>query len=513
MTRTQKRFVVLAVLSAFVLLPGVAKAQNLIAHWPMDDANDAISSTAGTLVGGASLVDGALVLDGVDDRLETNVAAARPNGTDGFTVSAWIKTTTTGIYWANKPPGDSVDDNQLILRLDSDGVFQGDMEGVGYVTSGAGGGTFTDDQWHHVVLSMPAAGAGNSQWYLDTGTPGLSASVSDESLPDGSLVFIGWGTDTDDGINDYFTGSIDDVRIYDGPLDAAAVQALFDAGRGPAGGAAGPVEILGTWTEGLTHAAEAGADMLIFTVAIEGGPDSDVSSVTYGGQAMTEIIDAIVNPGGSDTEAYVTAWYLNGTGITAASSGDFVVTWAATEPSFELYTSVFLSGVDQTNPIGGSTSDTAEDPDGTTTGAPLSTNDGDLVIGDVAGGAPQGFDWLNAFTEQIGTTGGSAGGSVASKAATGADETVEASSPGNFRMAMIGFVVQAGGGGAGPPPVPPAVDTDGDGFLDPVEVALGFDPNDAGDAPPATPVAGILGLGLLSLGVLAGGAALVRRKK
>ncbi len=279
------------------------------------------------------------------------------------------------------------------------------------------------------------------------------------------------------------------------------------------GGGAGPVEVLGSWTEGLTHAAEAGADMLIFTVGIEGGPDSDVSSVTYGGQAMTEVIDAIVNPGTSDTEAYVSGWYLNEAGITAASSGDFVVTWASTTPSFELYTSVFLSGVDQTNPIGGSTSDIDPGDDNLTTGAPLSTNDGDLVIGAAAGGAPQGFDWLNSFTEQLETTGGSAGASVASKAATGADEIVEAFSDGNFRQSMIGFVVQAGGGGAGPPPVPPAVDTDGDGFLDPVEVALGFDPNDAGDAPPATPVAGLLGLGLLSLGILAGGAALVRRKK
>ena len=58
-----------------------------------------------------------------------------------------------------------------------------------------------------------------------------------------------------------------------------------------------------------------------------------------------------------------------------------------------------------------------------------------------------------------------------------------------------------------------AQDSDGDGISDDIEVALGTDPNDADSAPPATPVAGILGLSLLSLGVLAGGAALVRRKK
>ncbi len=100
-------------------------------------------------------------------------------------------------------------------------------------------------------------------------------------------------------------------------------------------------------------------------------------------------------------------------------------------------------------------------------------------------------------TDEISTSGGSFN-----------NEIVEAFADGGWRSSMIGFVVQAPGGGA-----PPEKDTDGDGFLDSVEVALGFDPNDAGDAPPATPVAGLLGLGLLSLGVLAGGAALVRRKK
>jgi len=232
MTKIQKHFVVLAVLSAFVLLPGVAKAQNLIAYWPMDDADDAVSGTAGTLEGGASLVDGALSLDGVDGRLATNVAAPTGNGTDGWTVAAWIQTSTTGIYYSNKPPVDSVPSDQIILRVDSDTVLEGDVEGIAYITSDASSTPITDGQFHHVVLSMPADGAGSSTWYLDGAALGTSANVAGTALPAESVVFIGWGTDTS-GVNDYFTGLIDDVRIYDDALDAAAVQALFDAGLGP----------------------------------------------------------------------------------------------------------------------------------------------------------------------------------------------------------------------------------------------------------------------------------------
>ncbi len=454
MTKTQKRFVVFAVLSAFVLLPGVAKAQNLIAHWPMDDANDAISSTPGTLEGGASIVDGALVLDGVDDRLATNVAAPTPNGVDGWTVAAWIQTSTTGIYWANKPPGDSVDGDQLIFRLDSDTVLEGDMEGVAYITSSDAPAPITDGEWHHVVLSTPSSSAISASWYLDGAVLNSDAgNVAEETLPDGSVVFIGWGTDTS-SVNDYFTGSIDDVRIYDDALDAAAVQALFDAGRDAGGGGGGG----------------GACDAVICDFE-----DQTDCGDWYGGDIVTDTWDA--------SSSY--AWASNqedGYGINpdviigaSASVGFWVKYSGGLQPTGGYFYNE-VSGGDH----GGDFTITP----------PASVDTWEFITV-----STDPDDWDGIWHE--GTMNWGAPGDVAfviSFSGTGGTVTIDDIC------------------GVGSRALPPG-DADGDGFLDSVEVALGYDPNDAGDAPPATPVAGLLGLGLLSLGVLAGGAALVRRKK
>jgi len=54
--------------------------------------------------------------------------------------------------------------------------------------------------------------------------------------------------------------------------------------------AAGDVEIIGSWTSGTTHAQEAGTDRaLVFTAHAESSTaDTDLGSVTYGGQSMTK---------------------------------------------------------------------------------------------------------------------------------------------------------------------------------------------------------------------------------
>ncbi|GAG27144.1 unnamed protein product, partial [marine sediment metagenome] len=117
------------------------------------------------------------------------------------------------------------------------------------------------------------------------------------------------------------------------------------------------VEIIGDWATGTTHTEEPGTDRaLIFIVHEEssGSTDPYVSSVTYGLQAMTKIIEDSLVPGSYGN--YTAAFYLDEAGIAAASTGTFVVTWTDGTVSSDAYTSAFFENVNQTTLIGASAS-------------------------------------------------------------------------------------------------------------------------------------------------------------
>ena len=125
---------------------------------------------------------------------------------------------------------------------------------------------------------------------------------------------------------------------------------------------ADPIDIIGTWDSGTTHAKQAGTNRaLLFFVHAE--PNSSVTplnTVTYGGQTMTKVID---RAGVSGTmapifRAYVAAFILNEAGIAAASNTTFTPTWSGTVPDLVTYSSVFLKDVNQTTLISTLTSPT-----------------------------------------------------------------------------------------------------------------------------------------------------------
>jgi lysophospholipase L1-like esterase len=220
------------------------------------------------------------------------------------------------------------------------------------------------------------------------------------------------------------------------------------------------VEIIGSWLTGTSHTKESGGNRALIFIAHEESPSGDpnLTSVTYGGQEMTKIIErsAIGSPYGN----YVAAFILNEAGISAATSSDFTPTWSVA-PGAVGYCSVFLQNVNQTILIG------ASDSAGTTSGTdpistnPLTTNDEDMVILAATCNNLGTYTLGNGFTEGPGadqqfgdaTTGGT--GVAGYKSATGANETPSAdySSTVN-RQVIIGFVVQAGGAADLPPAAP-----------------------------------------------------------
>jgi rhamnogalacturonyl hydrolase YesR len=206
------------------------------------------------------------------------------------------------------------------------------------------------------------------------------------------------------------------------------------------------VDILGSWTTGTSHAKEAGTSRLLVFIAHEEstGGDPAMTSVTYGGQTMTKVIEISATDSGYGN--YVAAFILNDAGIEAATFGTFTPTWNAATSSVS-YASVFLSNVNQAEPNG------AEASNGTITGADpistsaLATSYEDMVILGATCNIVGAYDvTANGFTEGTDqTAGGTTGhtGATGYKSGTGAAETPSADFGGSLsRQVIIGFVVQ-----------------------------------------------------------------------
>jgi O-glycosyl hydrolase len=207
------------------------------------------------------------------------------------------------------------------------------------------------------------------------------------------------------------------------------------------------VNIIGSWATGTTHAKENGNNRaLIFIAHGEvNAIDMNLVSVTYGGQAMTKIIDINVGSG-TGYRDYVGAFILKEAGINAASGSAFVPSWNIT-PESNSFASAFFSSVDQTTPIGATARNgTATSSPNPITTAVLATSNGDMVALGATCGNNGSYTLNNSFTEGTDQSVGSAGhtGVTGYKRATGVAETPSATFSSTVnRQVIIGFVLKA----------------------------------------------------------------------
>ena len=161
------------------------------------------------------------------------------------------------------------------------------------------------------------------------------------------------------------------------------------------------VELANGWTTGLTHTAGSGSGRLLIFVAGRDGPDRDLTSVTYGGQVMTQANNSVICNGGCARNEF---WYLDEAGLQAASGDGFAVT----PGNFGgLYAAVTLRNVDQITPIGDTSSN------GTTTQATvqiasaLNVTYGDMMVVGATSGTAGNYTPDAAYTEGADDTAGS----------------------------------------------------------------------------------------------------------
>ena len=183
----------------------------LIAHWPLDEAQGSIAYNSvadcdGTLIGDpvwqpdAGMVVGALQFDGIDDYISTETVL---NPSDGpFSILAWIK---------GDAPDQVVVSQQSManwLATDTDGNLITELTGPGRSAGPLSSDTvITDGQWHRIGLVWDGS---NRTLYVD-GVMVAEDTQNGLASSSGGL-YIGTGSNLAAGT--FFSGLIDDIRIY-----------------------------------------------------------------------------------------------------------------------------------------------------------------------------------------------------------------------------------------------------------------------------------------------------------
>ncbi len=221
-----------------------APAKNgLVGYWSMDEGSmtragdGSEQGNHGTLNGGVSWVDGkvgskSLQFDGVDDSVSIpNSASLNPTY---ISVSAWIKTSTTGVMQQIVAKDQARSDYAITNRVWQFRVNTSNkLEFIPFnATTNAnvvGNTTVTDGRWHHVMGTWDGSFV---NLYVD-GVSDVAPTAFSGSLRTGQTnpVYIGCDDlDNAGAQKDFFTGSIDEVRIYNYALAQAEITKIYQFG-------------------------------------------------------------------------------------------------------------------------------------------------------------------------------------------------------------------------------------------------------------------------------------------
>ena len=194
----------------------------LIAHWKLDETQGAIAHDSsgnydGTLYGAplwqpvGGQVDGALGFDGTDDYVSTDSVLDPAAGP--FSVFAWIKGGAPGQVILSQ-----IGEANWLLADPLQGNLMTELEGIGRSGGPLASQTaITDGGWHRVGLTWDGS---NRILYVDE----LEV-AKDTQEQFGSAIgglYIGAGKSLDPA--SFFSGLIDDVRIYNQALNPADIE-------------------------------------------------------------------------------------------------------------------------------------------------------------------------------------------------------------------------------------------------------------------------------------------------
>ena len=260
---------------------GTVASPGLVGYWKFDDASGttAVDSSGvgntGTLVNGPTWTTGKIGSALAFNGLSNYVSVASKPALNAFplTVGVWLKTSTAdgvrgvvtkyngGVYNGYNVFLNNGNLCAWYIRDTSNFVYDG--SGCPFNVPG-----YNDNQWHHVVYVVDAAGG---RLYVDgvqKGSLGWTGSAGAPTTTE--PVQIGRYTGAFNGV-EYFPGLLDDVRIYNTALSASDVLALATGATSTAAGE--PV----TWTN-LVNVTASG-NSLAKTGGCDGCADAGANSL------------------------------------------------------------------------------------------------------------------------------------------------------------------------------------------------------------------------------------------
>ncbi len=209
----------------------------LVLHYAFEgNTNDSAGANQGTAFGSPTYVMGnvgqAIMLDGLDDYVAIDNFSYAEDGHTEITVSAWIRT--------------ALEDDQIIVAFDRNEYWRLEINGDGAGAGEVGWDVMTDtgqvdygsnarvddDQWHHVAGVFDN---GKLTVYIDGYAQEPAFGGATFGTGTARFGYIGLGSESTEFNLDprtpanYFTGAVDEVRIYERALTNGEVAGL--AGR------------------------------------------------------------------------------------------------------------------------------------------------------------------------------------------------------------------------------------------------------------------------------------------
>ena len=260
----------------------------LVHRWDFeDDFTDSVGEADGTPMGNAATTDDAMIgeqalqVNGSGDHVlvdDQDDGSLRFSAFDDYSVTSWVKIPESLGGWRGivtkgreNPPWYGIWINPF-----NQWVY-GANDAAG--TSNPAGPTIETEVWTHVAI-VQNGGLGTREMWLNGELQ--TTSESKDATSDSSLVIGGAG-----GVNEWFAGQIDDVRIYHGALDEEGIELSMSAPEEP-----GVRFVRGdTNTDGSTNITD-GVFILNFLFGGEGDPLC-LAALDANGDGVRNVTDAV----------------------------------------------------------------------------------------------------------------------------------------------------------------------------------------------------------------------------